>query len=111
MDSNLRRWSSRPVWLLNAVAASTTAFLMIWMFVLGRRAADPESAVRSIAIFFTAVHGVLHVLSHKGLQLLVQHHRDGAREALRAYLDVRRVSHLDQAMAWVGYFAAAPHLV
>jgi hypothetical protein len=40
----------------------------------------------------------------------VERHQKGADAALRAYIDVRRISHLDQAVAWIAFFVVAPHI-
>jgi hypothetical protein len=110
-ETNLKRWSSRPLWKLNGVAIASTTALMLWLFTVRQRVAEPEMHLRYAALLFMSIHGMLHYLSRRGLHLMVQKHQTGAEEALRAYLDVRRVSHLDLAVAWIGFFAVAPHLV
>lgn len=111
MESDLKRWTSRPLWLLNGIAIASTTILMVWLFALRQRLPEPEAQLRHIAILFMSIHGLLHVLSRRGLQLMVQHHKAGAEEALRVYLDVRRISHLDLAVAWIAFFALVPHLI
>lgn len=111
METHLKRWTSRPVWLLNAVAIASTAVLMVWLFSQRQRFVDPEMQLRYVAVGFMSIHGALHYLSRRGLRLLVEKRQPGADQAMQTYLDVRRVSHLDQAVAWVGFFTVAPHLL
>jgi hypothetical protein len=93
------------------MAVAATTMLMVWIFLLARRAPDPERHLRYAAIVFMSIHGILNYLSRRGLQVMVERQQEGAEAALRAYIDVRRISHLDQAIAWVGFFAVAPHLI
>jgi len=111
INRKLRRWTQRPLWVLNAMATAATVVLMVWIFSLGYRVPDPERHLRYAALVLMSVHGILHYLSRRGLEAMVERQQEGADTALRAYLDVRRISHLDQAIAWVAFFAVAPHLI
>lgn len=111
MAVDLRQWASRPRRAQNIAAAVLTGVLMIWIFSASAYASDPEMFLRRTAVLVMSVHWILHLLSVNGLRALARKNVAGAMEAWIAYTDPCRLSHRDQAVAWIAFFAVAPHLL
>jgi hypothetical protein len=103
----LEQWLSVPVARSNTATIATTLFGMLCTVALGEVGQNPESLARKIASLMAALHGVQHVLTILCLKAMARHGAPRAAEALAAYANPYRVSHLDVAVAWVGFFALA----
>jgi hypothetical protein len=110
MNVDLQRWIERPRRTVNIAAAMATGLMMVVMFAASLQMPEPALFRRGVALLLIMVHCLLHLASLAGLRALVRHDVDGAARALAIYTDPWRISHLDQAVAWVGFLAVAPHL-
>lgn len=109
MDDNA--WTSASRQRSNLIALTTTALLMLCLFVLDHEPVERLALVRRTALFMVVTHTTFHGISLLALWSMVRRGVENAELALAFYRHPRRLSHLDLAVGWIGLFAAAPYLV
>jgi hypothetical protein len=107
---NTQGWLSVPLARVNVSAVATTAVAMLFLLSYHPEEIQPEDFIRGNALVLIAAHGALHALTLHSLKFLQLLDFAEASTALARYRDPRRVSHLDLAAAWLGFYALAPHL-
>jgi hypothetical protein len=100
--AGLVAWSRRPRGQMNRATATHAALALVVLTVLAWQMPDHLAALRYGAMMFVFGHAMAHVIVLRGLRQLLKGGIAGADEALAAYLDPRRLSSLDMAMAWLG---------
>jgi len=103
-------WLSLPLARTNATAAATTAAVMVFLVSYQPEEVRPLDFIRANAFLLVAAHAALHAMTLHGLKLLDLLGFDEARITLARYRDPRRVSHLDLAAVWLGFYALAPYV-
>lgn len=99
-------WLAVPLSRTNAAAAAVTAVVMLLLI-----GSQPDAALlRANALVLMMVHATLHALTLNSLKLLRTQHFATAQATLARYRDPRRVSHLDLAAAWLGFYCLAPYI-
>jgi len=107
---DLERWLSIPRSQSNLVSVATTVAFMA-LLVFRYSGPDPVMVVREVAMLMALMHGLMHLMAIRGLNALVRRGAPLGRQALEAYRDPRRVSHLDIAAAWGGLYVLAPYVI
>jgi hypothetical protein len=107
---NTTHWLSVPLARVNVSAVATTAIAMLFLLSYHPEDVQPEDFIRGNALVLLAAHGALHALTLHSLKFLQLLDFAEASTALARYRDPRRVSHLDLAAAWLGFYALAPHI-
>jgi hypothetical protein len=102
-------WLAVPIGQANAAALSVTATAMLLLSAHEPEGLDATEFARTSAIVLMAVHAGFHSLTVNALKLMELLEVAEASAALRAYRDPRRVSHLDLATLWLGYYAVVPY--
>jgi hypothetical protein len=108
---DLKTWMSVSRSRSNLAAVATTAFLMVSLFAVDHGPVEHLAFVRRAAISMIAMHAIFHGMSILALRSLTLRGVENAELALSFYRHPRRISHLDLSFAWIGLFAAAPHLI
>jgi hypothetical protein len=99
-------WLSASLARTNAAGAAVTATVMLLLVSY-----QPEAAfLRMNALVLMAAHATLHALTLNSLKFLRTQHFATAQATLARYRDPRRVSHLDLAAAWLGFYTLAPYV-
>ena len=107
---NTQSWLAVPLARVNVSAVATTAIAMLFLLSYHPEDVQPEDFIRANALVLLAAHGVLHALTLHTLKVLQLMDFAEAGTVLARYRDPRRVSHLDLAATWLGFYALAPHL-
>jgi hypothetical protein len=102
---------SVPLARTNATALATTAAVMLFLVCYQPEEFPPVEFIRANALLLIAAHAGLHALTLNSLKFLDLLEIAEARPALTHYRDPRRVSHLDLAAAWLGFYALTPYVV
>lgn len=99
----LQKWATTPPRQSNVGLIAFTALMMVGL--LGGTWDMPERAafLRGVAMMFIGVHAVLHVITIRGFRHLMARGIATAGKALHAYVDPRRVTHLDLTFGWIGF--------
>lgn len=103
----LLSWCRRPRVQANRTVATIGFFTMIWVTVFAWQMPDRALFLHNVALMFAVTHGAWHILVYRGLRRLCAHEVAGAEEALCAYVDPRRINHLDVAAAWLAFAVGA----
>lgn len=93
----------RPRAQANQAILTVAALSLAWLTVFAWPMADRTLFLRDTAMMFAIAHCGWHFLVLRGLRRLVARAVAGADEALGAYLDPLRISHLDMAAAWLAF--------
>jgi hypothetical protein len=108
MPMNAANWISAPIARSNKAAMATTAAAMLFLACYELEEYHPLDFMRANAVLLIAMHAVLHAVTLNSLRLMGMLEIAEAKSALERYRDPRRVSHLDLAAAWLGYYALSP---
>lgn len=105
---NVENWSAVPPGRANATALLTTIAAMA--ILISYEPEDMESIefMRASALLLMAVHAILHVGTANALRVMALMELPHAEEALEAYRDPHRLSHLDLSATWLGFYSLAP---
>jgi hypothetical protein len=107
---NTINWLSVPIARANAAALATTAAAMLFLVGYQPEEVDPVEFMRGNALVLIAAHAAFHGVTLNSLKFLQMLELAEASPALARYRDPRRVSHLDLAAAWLGFYALAPYI-
>ncbi len=99
----LARWTARSRGQTNRWAVAVTALIMAWLAVATWPSPDRVVIIRHAAMIFIGLHGAAHIVALRVLTRLRDRGSAEAGRALDAYLDRRRISNLDLAIAWAGF--------
>lgn len=88
----------------NAITLLVTAAIMASFLLVDQQAEDRVAFVRGGAASMILLHSLLHLATLRGLDLMLRNRFPGAEQALELYRDPRRLSHLDLAAIWLGFF-------
>lgn len=102
-------WRPMPVARANTSALSLTAFTMLLLTRFEPEGVDAMDFIRGGAIFLMVAHAGFHVLMLNALKLMDVLEIAEAKHALETYRDPHRLSHLDLAAIWFGFYALAPY--
>ncbi|HEX9462592.1 MAG TPA: hypothetical protein VGB82_08330 [Alphaproteobacteria bacterium] len=103
MAALLQKWASTPPHRGNVGLIVFTVLIMVCL--LGGTWDMPDRAgfLRGVALTFIGLHAVLHIVTIRALRRLLARGIAAAGQALHAYIDPRRVTHLDLAAGWIGF--------
>jgi hypothetical protein len=100
----VEKWVARPRRQTNLAAISATGVAMLWLLAATWQEPGRLAFLRGVALLCIGLHGVLHMfVLHVLRRLLQERGTPAVGKALQAYLDRRRLSNLDLAIAWVGF--------
>ena len=103
--SRLDRWAALSPRQTNTGLIAFTALMMVCLLGGTWDMPDRAAYLCGIALIFAGTHGLLHLLTLRGLRRLQTKGVAAAGRALAAYRDPRRVTHLDLVIGWMGYAA------
>lgn len=107
---NLENWLAVPLKRTNATAIASTLCAMLFLVAYEPEEIEQIQFMRAYAILFMAVHIASHVGTLNALKFMAQLRLAHAERALTSYRDPRRISHLDLAAAWLGFYSVSPCL-
>ena len=96
-------WCRAPAAKANRVLLTIALLTMIWLTVFAWDMPDRATFLRNVAMICTVTHAAWHFAVLRGLKRLQARGIAGAPEALGSYTELRRVSHLDIAAAWLAF--------
>lgn len=99
----VEKWIARPRRQTNLAAVSLTGLVMLWLLAAAWQEPGRLTFLRGVALLCIGVHGVAHIFALHVLRHLQERGIPAAERALLAYLERGRLSHLDLAIAWVGF--------
>jgi hypothetical protein len=102
-------WLAIPVERTNAAAVATTAALMLFLADYHPDDVEAVEFMRANAVVLIAAYAAWHIVTLNSLKFLELLEVAEAKPALARYRDPRRVSHLDLAAAWLGFYALVPY--
>jgi hypothetical protein len=110
MVMNVENWFADPIRRANTSTLAITGVLML--LVADSEPVDlaPLEFMRGSASLLMALHAAMHVGMLNALRLMALLDAAKTQHALESYRDPRRVSHLDLAAVWLGFYALAPLL-
>jgi hypothetical protein len=110
MIMNLENWLAVPLKRTNATAVASTLCAMLFLVAYEAEKIEQIQFMRAYAILLMAVHIAFHVGTLNALKFMALLQLAHAEHALTSYRDPRRISHLDLAAAWLGFYSVSPCL-
>jgi hypothetical protein len=110
MIMNLENWLAVPLKRTNATAVASTLCAMLFLVAYEPEEMQRLQFMRAYAIFLFAVHTAFHIGTLNTLRFMADLQLPHADHALTSYRDPRRISHLDLAAAWLGFYSVSPCL-
>jgi len=106
----VENWFATPLRRANTSALTVTGALMLILADCEPKDIEPLEFMRGSAALLIALHAAMHVGMLNALRLMSLLKVAHTEQALNLYRDPRRVSHLDLAAIWLGFYALAPVL-
>ncbi len=107
---NVENWLAAPIRRANTSVLTITGVLMLLLADCEPDNVEPLEFMRGSATLLIALHAVMHVGMLNALRLMALLDVAHTEHALNLYRDPRRISHLDLAAIWLGFYALAPVL-
>jgi hypothetical protein len=98
-----------PVGRANSSALSVTVLAMLLLARVEPEGVEAVDFMRGSAMLLVVVHAGFHALVVNALKIMDMADVADAKRVLESYRDPRRVSHLDLAAIWLGFYALAPY--
>ena len=99
-----------PLRRSNISALTVTGILMLLLADSEPQELARIEFLRGSAVLLIALHAAMHVGFLNALRLMALLNVAQTQDALDTYRDPRRISHLDLAAMWLGFYALAPLL-
>lgn len=107
---SVENWFAVPLRRANTSALAVTGVLMLILADCEPEDLEPLEFMRGSAALLIALHAAMHIAMLNALRLMALLNVAHTEQALHLYRDPRRVSHLDLAAIWLGFYALAPLL-
>ena len=107
---NLENWLGAPLKRTNTTAAASTLCAMLYLLAYEPEEIEQIQFMRACATLLIALHFAFHIGTLNALKFMAQLQLAHAEHALVSYRDPRRISHLDLAAAWLGFYSFCPWL-
>lgn len=107
---NVENWLSVRHGRANATTLTSVVCAMLFLIAYEPKDVEQVEFMRASAVLLVALHTAFHVCTLNALKLMAVLQVVDAEHALENYRDPRRVSHLDLAATWLGFYALTPYI-
>jgi hypothetical protein len=110
MIMNLENWLAVPLKRTNTAAVGSTLVAMLFLVAYKPEEIEHIRFMRAYAVLLIAVHIAFHIGTLNALKFMALQQISHAEHALTSYRDPHRISYLDLAAAWLGFYSLSPFL-
>jgi hypothetical protein len=107
---NVENWLSVPLKRANTASLTSVVCAMAFLIVYEPKDLEQIEFMRASAVLLVGLHAAFHVGTVNALKFMALLQVADAEHALESYRDPRRVSHLDLAATWLGFYSLTPYI-